>query len=129
MNQAVKRNRQRFPADFMFQLTTEETKAIRSQIVTLNMSTGWHRYPPYVFTEHVVAMLSSVLHSKRAITVNIQIIRMFVRLREIALNYDSLRLKLEAMEQNYDEQFRIVFDAIRKTIAHEEEPKSEIGFS
>jgi hypothetical protein len=111
-NQAVKRNLERFPSDFMFQLTREETKILRSQIVTSNW--GGRRYLPYAFTEQGVAMLSSVLKSKRAVQVNITIMRAFVRLREILATHRDLARKLEEMEKKYDTQFRVVFEAIRQ---------------
>jgi hypothetical protein len=111
-NQAAKRNLERFPSDFMFQLTREETKILRSQIVTSNW--GGRRYLPYAFTEQGVAMLSSVLKSKRAVQVNITIMRAFVRLREILATHRDLARKLEEMEKKYDAQFRVVFEAIRQ---------------
>lgn len=117
-NQAVKRNRDRFPSDFMFQLTDEEFDFLRSQFVTLETGRGRHRkYLPYAFTEQGVAMLSSVLRSKRAVHVNIEIMRAFVRLREIVATHKDLSRKLEALEKKYDAQFRIVFDAIRQLMA------------
>jgi len=101
-NQAVKRNKARFPADFMFQLTNEEFAALRSQIVTLETGRGQHRkYLPHAFTEQGVAMLSSVLRSKRAVAVNIEIVRAFVRLREILATRD-LANKLQSLERKYD---------------------------
>lgn len=111
--QAVKRNLERFPDDFMFQLTLEENTTLRSQFVILKK--GEHtKYPPYAFTEQGVAMLSSILHSKRAIQVNIQIMRTFVKLRELIDTNKDLAIRLEALESRYDEQFKIVFDAIRE---------------
>lgn len=120
--QAVKRNIERFPEDFMFQLTNEEFKKLRSQFVTSNR--GGRRYFPYVFTEQGVAMLSSVLNSQRAIFVNIQIMRTFAKLREILSSHKDLRLKIEAMEKKYDQQFQVVFKAIKALI---EEPPRKIG--
>jgi hypothetical protein len=113
--QAVKRNVGRFPGDFMFQLTEVEFRRLRSQIVT--SSWGGIRRAPYAFTEQGVAMLSSVLRSKRAIRVNIEIMRAFVRLRAMAGSVDELRRKLDVLEQKYDAQFKIVFDAIRELMA------------
>jgi len=110
--QAVKRNIERFPADFMFQLSKEEFANLRSQTVTSNW--GGRRYPPYAFTEQGVAMLSSVLRSKRAVQVNIEIMRAFVRLRRMLETNKDLAQKLDALEQKYDERFKIVFDAIRQ---------------
>jgi len=129
-NQAVKRNRQRFPEDFMFQLTPEENAALRSQIVTLETGRGKHRkYLPYAFTEQCVAMLSSVLNSDRAVRVNIEIMRAFVRLRQLLASHADLARKLDALERKYDAQFRVVFDAIRKMMEPPpEKPKGRIGF-
>jgi len=128
-NQAVRRNRNRFPADFMFQLTGEEYHSLRSQIVTLNTGRGRHRkYLPYAFTEQGVAMLSSVLRSDRAVQVNIEIMRAFVRLREMLATHKDLAAKLEALEKKYDSQFRVVFDAIRQLMIPPEPKKRKIGF-
>ncbi len=127
LNQAVKRNIERFPGDFMFQLTKGEYESLRSQFVTLRR--GQHRkYLPYAFTEQGVAMLSSVLNSKRAIQVNIQIMRTFIKLREMLLTHKELKQKIEAMERKYDYQFKIVFDAIKKLLEPPEKPKGKIGF-
>jgi len=128
LKQAVKRNIERFPKDFMFQLTKAELENWRSQIVTSNSDKMGLRYSPFVFTEQGVAMLSSVLKSKRAILVNIQIIRTFTKLREMVSKNELLGRKLEAMEKRYDQQFKVVFDAIRKLLVTEESPKEEIGF-
>ena len=129
LNQAVKRNLPRFPEDFMFQLTKKEAEALlRSQFVILKK--GQHyKYLPYVFTENGVAMLSSVLNSERAIMVNIQIMRTFTRLREILSSHEELKQKLAQMEQKYDDNFKVVFDAIRALMAPQEKPKKKIGFS
>jgi len=129
LNQAVKRGRARFPVDFMFQLTADEAASLRSQTVTLKPGRGRHRkYRPYVFTEQGVAMLSSVLKSKRAIQVNISIMRAFVRLREMIGSNKVLARRLAELEKKYDAQFRVVFDAIRELMA-EPDPKSpRIGF-
>src|SRR4030043_1581245 len=112
-NQAVKRNINRFPEDFMFRHTNEEAAALsRSQFVILKR--GQHyKYLPYVFTENGVAMLSSVLNSERAIMVNIQIMRTFTRLREILSSHEELKQKLVQMEKKYDDNFKVVFEAIR----------------
>ncbi len=126
-NQAVKRNIDRFPKDFMFQLTVQEYSILKSQIVT--SSWGGKRKLPYAFTEPGVAMLSSVLKSKRAVAVNIQIIRTFVELRKMLVTHEALRKKIEAMEQKYDKRFRAVFDVLRQLLKEETEPKKKIGFA
>jgi hypothetical protein len=112
--QAVKRNPARFPPDFMFQLTAEEHDLLRSQTVTSKQGRGGRRTPPYAFTEQGVAMLSSVLRSPRAVQVNVEIMRAFVRLREMLSTHADLARKLLALEKKYDAQFRVVFDAIRE---------------
>lgn len=157
LNQAVKRNRERFPEDFMFQLLDEEAADLRSQIVTLNRaddendrsqsvtpspskaanssqtvtSSRKHRgksYLPYAFTEQGVAMLSSVLRSSRAVQVNIAIMRAFVRLRELLLTNADLARKLDAIEKKYDSQFKVVFDALRQLMTPLDPPRRRIGF-
>jgi|SRR5882672_180428 len=140
LNQAVKRNVDRFPGDFMFQLSADETEAIlrsqfvtsnvknddsaneikgalRSQMVTSKPGRGGRRYRPYAFTEHGVAMLSSVISSPRAVLVNIAIMRTFVQLRQMLASNAGLARKLAALEAKYDEQFKVVFDAIRELMA------------
>jgi phage regulator Rha-like protein len=114
LNEQVKRNRARFPGDFMFQLTVSETEILRSQFATSKKGGGGRRYLPYAFTEQGVAMLSSVLNSERAIQVNIEIMRAFVRLRRILASHAALTRKLDALEKKYDAQFKVVFDAIRE---------------
>jgi hypothetical protein len=127
--QAVKRNISRFPQDFMFQLTEEEYSNLKSQIVISSWG-GLRRARPYAFTGQGVAMLSSVLRSKRAIQVNIEIMRAFVRLRRILSSHADLARKLDELEKKYDAQVRVVFDAIRRLMAPKEpEPsKKKIGF-
>lgn len=126
--QAVKRNAERFPSDFMFQLTRQEVARLRSQIVILKR--GQHiKYLPYAFTEQGVAMLSSVLRSKRAIQVNVEIMRSFVRSRQLLASHADLAAKLEELEKKYDAQFRIVFDAIRQLMSEPVRSRKEIGFS
>jgi len=130
LNQAVKRNLDRFPEDFMFQLAPEESARLRSQIVTLKPGRGQHRkYLPYAFTEQGVAMLSSVLRSKRAVLVNIEIMRAFVRLRQILGAHADLARKLAALERKYDSQFKAVFDAIRELMTPLPTKKRPIGFT
>lgn len=129
LNEQVRRNTKRFPSDFMFQLTKEEDQSLRSQIATLKGGRGQHRkYLPYAFTERGVAMLSSVLNSERAVQVNIEIMRAFVRLREMMSTHRDLAHKLEALEKKYDTQFKVVFDAIRQLMTQPEPKKRKIGF-
>ena len=129
LNQAVRRNIDRFPADFMFRLTAEELESLRSQSVILKTGRGGHRkYPPYAFTEQGVAMLSGVLSSKRAVQVNIEIMRTFVRLRQLLSANAGLARKLEALEKKYDAQFKVVFDAIRELMAPKAPRSRPIGF-
>ena len=128
LNQAVQRNLKRFPDDFMFQLSKDELNIWRSQIVTSNKERMGLRRSPFVFTEQGVAMLSSVLKSERAITVNIQIMRTFTRMREMLAENTDLRRKIELMEKQYDEQFSVVFEAIRRLSDHGDEDQIEIGF-
>ncbi|HJZ89734.1 MAG TPA: ORF6N domain-containing protein [Gemmataceae bacterium] len=138
--QSVKRQLARFPDDFLIQLTWEEADGLRSQFVTLDDASatqpkpsgrGQHRkYRPYAFTEQGVAMLSSVLRSDRAISVNIEIMRAFVRMRQILATHADLARKLDALEKKYDAQFRAIFDAIRELMAPPPEPKrGKFGFA
>lgn len=117
LNRAVKRNLQRFPPDFMFQLTDDEAEALRCQIGTSNKGRGGRRYLPHVFTEPGVAMLSSVLSTERAIAVSIEMIRAFIKLRELFASNAELARRLDELESEYDKQFKIVFDAIRELMA------------
>ena len=126
LKQAVRRNIKRFPSDFMFELTYQEFRNLRSQFVT--SSWGGVRRPPMAFTEQGVAMLSSVLKSDRAVQVNIQIMRDLTQLREMLASHKDLQRKIEEMEGKYDEQFRIVFEAIKQLIETENKPKKKIGF-
>ena len=131
LNQAVKRNTERFPDDFMFQLTADEGAFLRSQTVTSKPGRGQHRkYLPYAFTEQGVAMLSSVLRSRRAVLVNIEIMRAFVRLRQMLASHADLARKLDALEKKYDAQFKAVFDALRE-LMNPPQPgeRRRIGFS
>ena len=128
LNEQVRRNLSRFPPDFMFQLTEGETAALRSQIAISNTVRGGRRYRPLVFTEQGVAMLSSVLHSERAILVNIAIMRAFVRLRQLLATHKDLVRKLDELEKRYDKHFAVVFMAIRKLMARAEPPPRRIGF-
>jgi hypothetical protein len=133
--QQVKRNAKRFPTDFMFQLTTAETEALRSQIVTSNEGRGGRRYSPYVFTEQGVAMLSGVLRSDRAIAVNIEIMRAFVELRRAAGSFNALQKRLDQLEldigarlSEHDDQLRQIFEALRQLIEPPVPPSRPIGF-
>ena len=135
LNQAVKRNPDRFPEDFMFQLTKAETeewqsrKRLRSQNVILKNARGTHRkYQPYAFTEHGILMLSSVLKSQRAVQVNIQIMRTFVRLREMLASNEHLIARLDELEENYDAKFKVVFSAIRQLMDAPAVRRKPIGF-
>ena len=128
LNLAVKRNAERFPEDFMFQLTGDEAAGLRFHFETSKSSRGGRRYRPYAFTEQGVAMLSSVLRSLRAVQVNIAIMRTFVRLREMLLSHADLARKLAALENKYDAQFKVVFDAIRELMQPSTPPRREIGF-
>ena len=131
LNQAVRRNADRFPEDFMFQLTPEEIDSLRSQFVISNVSRGGRRYLPYAFTEQGVAMLSSVLNSKRAIQVNIAIMRAFVHLREILATHKDVAHKLEEIERTQKEHgvhINAIWKAIQKLIGPPDKPKRRIGF-
>lgn len=130
--QAVKRNRERFPEDFMIQLTGVEWTILRSQIVTSSAQHGGRRYPPYAFTEQGVAMLSSVLRSPRAIAVNVQVMRAFVRMREMLASNSKLARKLEELErkyQNHDEAIKAVLSAIRELMTPAVPKSRPIGFT
>ncbi|MFU8781037.1 MAG: ORF6N domain-containing protein [Kiritimatiellia bacterium] len=126
LNQAVRRNRDRFPDDFMFSLTRDEIRNISQSVICSD--TIKHARNVYAFTEQGVAMLSSVLNSKRAIQVNIAIMRTFARLRHILASHADLALKLEELEKRYDKQFRVVFDALRELMMPPEPPQKQIGF-
>ena len=126
LKRSVKRNIDRFPEDFLIQITSEELESLRYHFGTSKR--GGVRYLPYAFTENGVAMLSSILNSKRAIQVNIQIMRTFTRLREIMASHKDLALRLNDLEKKYDGQFKIVFDALRSLMAPPIKPKRKIGF-
>ncbi len=132
LNQAVRRNQDRFPVDFMFQLTTDEAEAVRSQFVILKMGRGKHRkYLPYAFTEQGVAMLSSVLRSSRAVQVNIAIMRAFVKLREMVAAHKELAGKLAELERkvaSHDTHIQSLFDAIRRLMEPAKPKPGRIGF-
>ncbi len=124
--QAVKRNRRRFPADFILRLSGAEFRNLRSQTVTSRW--GGRRSAPYAFTEQGVAMLSTVLHSRRAIAVNIEIMRAFVRLRRMMSEYAELGRRIDELEKRTDGQFEVVFDAIRALMKEDARPKKRIGY-
>lgn len=140
LNEAVRRNRRRFPGDFMFQLTNEEFINLRHELESSNLksqfaisSSGWggRRHPPYAFTEQGVAMLSSVLRGKRAIRVNIEIMRAFVRLRQIISSHKELTQKVAELERKvgtHDEQIQVIFEAIRRLMTPAETKRRRIGF-
>lgn len=131
LNRAVRRNLDRFPDDFMFQLTAEEEESLRFQIGTSKVGRGGRRYLPFAFTEQGVAMLSSVLNSKRAIEVNIVIMRAFVKLREMLESNEELNRKVTAVIQKlatHDKYFKVVFDELRKLTTHPTPPRRQIGF-
>ena len=123
LKQAVRRNIDRFPVDFMFEMTEMEFEDWRSQFVTSKSDKMGLRYKPMAFTEQGVAMLSSVLKSNRAIHVNIQIMRAFTQLRKMLSTHKDLKRKIESMEKKYDEQFQIVFEAIKQLLSEEDKPK------
>ncbi len=128
LNEQVKRNKDRFPGDFMFQLTKEEWDSLRSQTATAKKGRGGRRVPPYVFTEHGAIMAANVLNSPRAVQASIQVVRAFVRLRELLSSHKELARRLDELETKYDGQFRIVFDAIRKLMTAPEPRVPKMGF-
>ena len=129
LNERVKRNIKRFPEEFMFQLSKEEFYNWKSQIATSNSDKMGLRKLPYAFTDYGIAMLSSVLNSDRAIAINIQIIKTFIRMREMMLSYKDLKEKIEKMESKYDRQFRIVFQALKQMLEPKlVAPTRKIGF-
>jgi hypothetical protein len=132
LNEQVKRNAGRFPDDFMFQLSDGEWESLRSQIATSKKGRGGRRYAPLAFTEHGVLMLSSVLNSERAIQVNIQIMRVYTKLKGMLLTHKDILLKLEKLERksdNHDENFKIVFDYLKELLNPPTEPMRKIGFT
>lgn len=131
LNQAVRRNQTRFPEDFMFQMTREELRAWKSQIVISNQEKMGLRKSPLVFTEQGVTMLSCVLNSDRAIQVNIQIIRIFTRLREMLLTHKDLLLKMEELEKKvtgHDEKIQMIFEYLKQLVKEQDTPRKQIGF-
>jgi phage regulator Rha-like protein len=129
LKEQVRRNIERFPEDFMFELTKEELKNWRSQFATSNQDIMGLRIPPFVFTEHGILMLSSVLKSERAVQVNIQIMRTFTKLREALLDNKDLRRELEELKQLTEERFQVVFETLDRILTVESKPKKKIGFT
>lgn len=125
LKRAVKRNTDRFPEDFMFQLNEKEAQNLRYQFGTLEVG-RYSKYLPFAFTEQGVAMLSGILNSKRAIEVNVQIIRTFVRLREMIISNKELRIRLEKIEEKYDKRFKVIFDTLHKLLEDDKKDKKEI---
>ena len=129
LNEQVKRNSERFPDEFVFQLTEREWKNLRSQFATSRTSHGGRRYMPYVFTEHGALMAANVVKSDKAIQMSIAVVKAFVKLRRMALSAEGLARKVAAMEEKYDKQFSVVFDAIRELIMAPDESGRQItGF-
>ena len=128
LNQAVKRNHERFPADFMFRLTARETRSLRSQIVTAKDGRGGRRNAPYAFTELGVAMLSSVVRSTLAVRTNIEIMRTFVVLRRVLESHGDLAAKIDELQEEYDHKFGVVFQEIRKLMTPPRSARGRIGF-
>lgn len=126
LNEQVRRNQNRFPTDFMFSLSEQEVMALRSHFATSKKTRGGRRTPPMVFTEHGIAMLSSVLKSDRAVQVNITIIRTFVRLRKVLRLDSEFENRIVALESQFDRKFKLVFDAIREMISGHSIPRKRI---
>lgn len=127
LNEQVRRNPDRFPEDFMFQLTEVEADSLRSQFATSNTPRGGRRYLPYAFTEHGALMAANVLNNQTAITVSLEIVRTFIRLRQILVVHQDLKRKVEALETKYDSQFRVVFDAVKQLITPPDSKRRRIG--
>ena len=131
LKEQVRRNIDRFPEDFMFEMTKEELENWRSQFATSNKEIMGMRRPPFVFTEHGVLMLSGVLNSERAVQVNIQIMRIFTKMREVLLTHKDLLLKMEQIEKKVagqDEKIKLIFDYLKKFIQQQKKPRKQIGF-
>jgi phage regulator Rha-like protein len=131
LNQQTKRNRERFPSDFMFQLTIEEHNSLRSQIVTSKKGRGGRRYPPYAFTEHGAIMAATVLNSKRAIEMSVFVVRAFVRMREMLVKNRQLAAKINELDrrlETHDTAIQDLIDAIKELMIPEEKSKKRIGF-
>lgn len=128
-NKAVRRNVDRFPEDFMFQLTKEEYESLRFQIGISKTGRGGRRHMPYAFTEHGALMAANILNSETAVRASIQVIRAFVKMRYMLESNKELARKIDALERKYDSQFKVVFEAIRKLMVPPDKPKGEIGFA
>lgn len=128
LKQAVRRNKQRFPRDFMFQLTKKEFREVITNCDNLPKNLKYSPTTPFAFTEQGVAMLSSVLRSERAVQANVSIIRAFVKMRRLVSEHESLRKHIEALESKYDAQFKVVFEAIKQLITERSKPRRMIGF-
>mgnify|MGYP001043569168 CR=1 FL=1 len=128
LKRQVRRNIERFPSSFMFELTKEENKELRSQIGTLKQGAHF-KYPPFVFTEHGILMLSSVLNSELAVKMSVQIIETFVQLRKLANNYDEIMAKIQQIESQTNEQFSEIYEVLQRLLSKpEEKPRKEIGY-
>jgi ORF6N domain len=128
LKQSVRRNIERFPEDFMFELTSEEFQRLRSQIVTSNVGRGGSRYPPFAFTEHGAVMLASILNSETAVKASLFVVRTFVKLRQLTGSYKELAEKIVQLEGKYDTQLEYVFQAIQELSEQKNEPRTLIGF-
>ena len=131
LNEQVKRNKKRFPTDFVFQLTLEEATGLRSHIATSNLGRGGRRYRPYAFTEHGAIMAASVLNSRRAIEVSVYVVRAFVKLREVLRTHKELARKIAELEkriEGHDEEITALFEAIRQLMEPPDKPSKRIGF-
>lgn len=132
LNEQVKRNRERFPEDFMFQLTSGEAAALRSQFATSNRGRGGRRYRPYVFTEHGAVMLASVLNSPVAVQASIQVVRAFIRMRQVMATHKDVARRIMDLErriERHDEHITALFEAVRQLMKPPERPRKQIGFS
>lgn len=128
-NEAVKRNRKRFPADFMFQLTAAEDAALTSQIAISKTGRGGRRTRPYVFTEHGAVMAANILHSDRAVQMSVFVVRAFIKLRNSILESKELRCELDELKQQTNDRFQIVFETLDQLLAVEARPRRKIGFT
>jgi hypothetical protein len=129
LNQQVKRNPERFPSDVMFQLTKKEYESLMLQIATSRVTHGGRRKLPFVFTEHGAIMAANVLNSKTAVQASVQVVRAFIRLRQMLASNAELARKLSDLERKYDSQFRVVFDAIRQLMTPPPQQRKQIGFA